>query len=129
MPDESRYDSSVGAVLIIQSTTGKKKDIFLTPDEAAFFDKHTHGKKQDELMFLPNYEGKGEKKGEREPWGKSHQQSRMEDVLKAAEINRHVRFHDLRHTFATLLALNGTSFTVDRQSAKQLYGVYSSPKA
>ncbi len=75
MPDESRYDSSVGAVLIIQSTTGKKKDIFLTPDEAAFFDKHTHGKKQDELMFLRNYEGKGEKKGEREPWGKSHHSS------------------------------------------------------
>lgn len=60
-------------------------------------------------MFLRNYEGKGEKKGEREPWGESHQQSRMEDVLKAAGINRHVRVHDLRHTFATLLAMNGTS--------------------
>jgi integrase len=31
----------------------------------------------------------------------------MKTVLKAAGIKRHVRFHDLRHTFATLLALNG----------------------
>jgi integrase len=33
----------------------------------------------------------------------------MKAVLKAAGITRHVRFHDLRHTFATLLAMNGTS--------------------
>ena len=33
----------------------------------------------------------------------------MKSGLKAAGINRHVRFHDLRHTFATLLAMNGTS--------------------
>jgi integrase len=105
----ANYDSSISAVSIIQSKTGKKKDIFLTPDEAAFFDKHTDGKKQSDLMFLRTYEGTGEKKGKAEPWGKSHQQSRMEDVLKAAGISRHVRFHDLRHTFATLLAMNGTS--------------------
>jgi hypothetical protein len=47
----ANYDSSVGAVSIIQSKTGKKKDIFLTPDEAEVFDKHIHGKKQDELRF------------------------------------------------------------------------------
>ena len=29
----------------------------------------------------------------------------MEDTLKAAEIERHVRSHDLRHTFAKLLAI------------------------
>lgn len=94
------YDVQVGAVSVIQAKTGKMKRIFLTPDEAAFFATHIEGKDAGDLMF---------RRSDGEPWGKSHQQSRMETVLKSADINRHVRFHDLRHTFATLLAMNGTS--------------------
>jgi integrase len=94
------YDAEVGAISVIQRKTGKMKRIFLTLDEAAFFDTHIHGKKPDELMF---------RRSDGEAWGKSHQQPRMESVLKAAGINRHVRFHDLRHTFATLLVMNGTA--------------------
>jgi integrase len=33
----------------------------------------------------------------------------MKAVLKADGITRYVRFHDLRHTFAALLVVNGTS--------------------
>ena len=94
------YDGTVGALSVIQAKTGKMKRIFLTPDETAFFEVHTRGKQAGELMF---------RRADGEAWGKSHQQPRMESTLKAAGIHRHIRFHDLRHTFATLLAMNGTS--------------------
>ncbi len=94
------YDATVGALSVIQAKTGKMKRIFLTPEETAFFYVHTDGKQAGELMF---------RRADGEAWGKSHQQPRMESTLKAACIARHIRFHDLRHTFATLLAMNGTS--------------------
>jgi integrase len=96
----SAYDLQLHAISLVQGKTGKVKHVFLTDDEADFFDKRVVGKGSDELMF---------KRDDGEPWAKSNQQSRMKAVLKAASIRRHVRFHDLRHTFATLLALNGTS--------------------
>jgi integrase len=46
------------------------------------------------------------------PWCKSYQQQRMEDTPKAAGSSGHVRFHDRRHTFATLLAMNGTALAL-----------------
>jgi integrase len=94
------YDTQLGAISLVQSKTGKMKRIFLTPEEAAFFARHIAGKQGSELMF---------RRADGLAWGKSHQQPRMETVLKAAGIERHIRFHDLRHTFATLLVMNGTS--------------------
>jgi integrase len=94
------YDVQLHAISLIQGKTGKLKHVFLTDEEATFFQERVGGKARDELMF---------RRADGEPWGKSHQQHRMKAVLKAAGIARHVRFHDLRHTFATLLAINGTS--------------------
>lgn len=85
------------------------KHVFLTDDEAAFFDAHTKGKAEDDLIFtqLKTDEKTGEVTAE--PWKKSNQQPRMKAALKAANIKRQIRFHDLRHTFATLLVKSGTS--------------------
>ena len=96
----SAYDVQLRAISMIQGKTGKLKHIFLTDDEAAFFAKRVAAKAGDELLF---------KRDDGAPWGKSNQQPRMKAVLQSAGIARHVRFHDLRHTFATLLAINGTS--------------------
>jgi integrase len=94
------YDMQLRSISIIQSKTGKLKHVFLTDNEANFFDNCLAGKQREDLMF---------RREDGEPWRKSNQQPRMSAVLKAAGITRHVRFHDLRHTFATLLAMNGTS--------------------
>jgi integrase len=94
------YDVQLCAISLIQSKTGKLKHIFLTDEEAAFFEKLIRGRGADAPMFL---------REDGHAWTPSIQGPRMKAALKAAGITRHVRFHDLRHTFATLLAMNGTS--------------------
>lgn len=94
------YDLQLRAISLVQPKTGKVKHIFLTDEEASFFDQRIENKSGDDLMF---------KRDDGEAWAKSNQQPRMTAILTDAGIRRHVRFHDLRHTFGTLLALNGTS--------------------
>lgn len=99
----SAYDVQIRAISLIQGKTRKRKTVYLTEHEAAFFNRHIEGKQHDELLF---------RRDDGERWAKSNQQPRMKAVLKAAGVSRHVRFHDLRHTFATLLVMNGTSIQV-----------------
>ncbi len=94
------YDANIHAITILQSKTGKVKQVFLTDAEAVFFDTLCAGKQGSDYMLL---------RADGKPWQKSHQQPRMRSMLKAAGIGRHRAFHDLRHTYATLNVMNGTS--------------------
>jgi integrase len=97
------YVPRLHAVEVKQGKTGEWQRSYLSDDEEAFFVKHTSDKQADDYIFL---------RGDGKPWGKSHQQERMKDALKAAKINRHIRFHDLRHTLGQWLAESGMDMKV-----------------
>jgi site-specific recombinase XerD len=69
----------------------------------------TVGKLGSDYLFLRS-DGK--------PWGKNHQSRPMQDACKAAKIDPPVSFHDLRHTYASMLAQQG----VDLLSISKLLG-------
>jgi len=93
------YDAENASVTVMQGKTGTPKVVFLTPDEVTFFEGQTKGKRLDDFMFL---------RSDGTQWRKDHQRERMKDACTAAKIEQHITFHNLRHTFASLLAMNGT---------------------
>ena len=96
------FDANAGHVSVLQGKTGRMKHAHLTDDEVAFFTSLTKGKQVNDLVFL---------RSDGLAWGKSHQQMRMEDACKAAKVPV-ISFRALRTTFATLLAMNGTSIAL-----------------
>jgi integrase len=98
-----QYVPRLHAVEVKQSKTGEMQRTYLNEAEELFFIEQTNGKKSDDHVFL---------RSDGNPWGKSHQQDRMRDALKAAGINRSVRLHDLRHTLGQWMAESGMDMKV-----------------
>lgn len=97
------YNPSAGVVLVPKVKGGKHRYIPLTDEGRRAFTHWTAGKLGADLVFT-HEDGSG--------WGKSHQARRMEEACKIARIEPSVSFHDLRHTYASLLAMNGVSLQV-----------------
>ncbi|MCL2659319.1 MAG: site-specific integrase [Acidobacteriaceae bacterium] len=95
----SAYDSYRSCVDVFQSKSKKTKTVYLSDDEIAFFEQLTNERKPDEFMFLRSDGGQ---------WLKDHQRERMKDARVAAKITKEITFHNLRHTFGSLLAMSGT---------------------
>lgn len=91
-----------GTVLVRTSKAGKVRHIELTAEGLDFFNEITAGRSNSELLFQ---RGGG-------AWGKSHQQRPLVEACRVAKIGPAASFHTLRHTYASLMVMDGVPLMV-----------------
>jgi integrase len=87
-----------GRVYVRESKSGKPRHIPLSPEGREFFEQTIAGKAGDELVFTRKDGG---------AWGRNHGVRPLAAACKAAKIKPPVSFHELRHTYGSLLAQAG----------------------
>jgi integrase len=98
----SDFHRDSGTLLVRTSKAGKVRHIELTAEGLDFFDEMTAGRPNSELLF--HRDGMA--------WGKSHQQRPLTEACRAASINPASSFHTLRHTYASLMIMDGIPLMV-----------------
>lgn len=101
--DVNDFIAASGKVNFRFTKSGKARYVPLSDEGVEFFKRQTAGRKSDEPMFVRT-------SGER--WGESHQTRPMKEACERANIVPAVSFHDLRHTYASLLAMSSTPMKV-----------------
>lgn len=97
------YNPDAGAVHIIESKSGKARHVPLTDDGERLLSDLAAGRAAHERLFLrPNGE----------PWGKSHQFRPLREACTRAGIDPPIAFHDLRHSYASMLAMRGVPLQI-----------------
>jgi integrase len=97
------FNPDAGTVAIRRSKTGKVRHIVLTDEGTAFFRQHCVGRGGHELMFV---------RASGAAWKRSDQGRPMTDAVARAKITPAITFHGLRHTWASLAAMNGVPLMV-----------------
>jgi len=97
------FNSESGTVIVRTSKSGKPRHVVLTDEAQRFFVAARGEKNGSELMFT---------KHSNLPWRKSNQQKPLAVACKAANITPAIRFHDLRHTHGSTLAMKGVPLAV-----------------
>lgn len=90
-------------IYIHQSKSGKPRHIPLNEEGIKFFDRITTGKKSHEFIFT---------RANGSQWKKNYQVRPLIAACKIAEIKPAITFHDLRHTYASALAMRGVPLQV-----------------
>jgi integrase len=101
------FDPQSRSLHIPKSKSGKPRNIALTDEGTAFFASVTEGQQDDAFMFTHRT---GRNEGE--PWLNTQQRYWMMKLCKEANIAPVIGFHILRHTYASLLAMNKTEMKV-----------------
>jgi integrase len=97
------FNPDSNTVVIPKSKSGKGRHVVLTPEGAAFFRQLCAGREGMELLF---------RRGDGAVWAKSDQARPMRAACARARITSAVSFHALRHTWASLAAMNGVPLMV-----------------
>jgi integrase len=91
-----------GTLLVRTSKAGKVRHIELTVEGLDFFNEITAGRVGSELLF--HRDGTA--------WGKSHQQRPLSEACHVAKIDPAASFHTLRHSYASLMVMDGVPLMV-----------------
>jgi len=97
------YHADSGTLYVAESKSGKPRYIPLTDEGRAFFSQQVAGKNGKDRIFT---------RENGEPWCKSHQHKPMRAACESAKITPPIGFHDLRHTYASMLAMRGVPLQV-----------------
>jgi integrase len=97
------FNPDSGTLVIRQSKVGRARYVVLTHEGTSLFRRLTAGRAGSEVML---------RKANGEAWRTSHQLRPMAQVCQRAKINPPASFHALRHTWASLAAMNGTPLFV-----------------
>lgn len=97
------FNADAGAVLVAESKGGRPRHVYLTEEGQTFFRQAASGKLGDALLFT---------RSDGTAWGPSHQIRRMHEACDRAKIAPRVSFHDLRHTYGSLLAMKGVPLQI-----------------
>lgn len=97
------FNPDSGTLAIRTSKSGKPRHVILTDEGQRFFANATAGKSGGALLFT---------RGSGGAWGKNHHQKPFAAACKAAKISPPIRFHDLRHTHGSALAMKGVPMAV-----------------
>ena len=111
------FDPQAETVHISRSKSGKPRHVALTPEGQKFFEQATVGKAGSDLIFSRDGQVRQATRNapaetKRSPWGKSHQCRFMREACTQAKITPAASFHELRHTYASRLAMRGVPMAV-----------------
>jgi len=99
----SDFNAAAETLAIHVSKTGQPRHINLTDEGVEFFKSLTAGREGAALMLT---------KADGSAWRESHQSRPMVEACKQGKISPPVKFHELRHTWASLSVMNGMPLMV-----------------
>lgn len=97
------FNSAAGKLTVRVSKGGKSRHVVLTEEGQRLFASSIAGKGGDDVIFT---------RANGSAWAKSQQQKPLALACKAASIIPAIRFHDLRHTHGSTLAMKGVPLAV-----------------
>lgn len=97
------FNKHTGKLYIPKSKGAKDRHVTLSEEGRAFFSEMTASREREDRIFL---------REDGTPWKSSHQCRRVKKAAKEAGLPKETVFYTFRHTFASLLVMNGVELTV-----------------